>query len=240
MPASPDRLPLTLKRIEEFLAILTLDYFGGDDEVGRRVIDDLHFLHRELAAGRKTLPFPGNERRPLNIAYGIEGYFSEPFSELHDRAVDLLRLFKAVAWPLLPWQADPLHHTEQGETELRSLYEDLRRSLSDRRIDELMTPLHPALSAVSLALGRDIDNEYMEEKEFIGGLMVKPDYESEAPPPDQLRILPMFDGCRVRLLHREEQRHALAVSPYNEVTQYYPIQCQFGRVDGHWGVVGYG
>lgn len=237
---TPDRLVLTLRRIEEFLAILRLEDFGADAEGGKRVIDDLRFLHGELKAGRKTLPLPLHERRPLDVAFGQDGHFSAPFSELHDRAVDLLALFQAVTWPLLSWECEPLGGLIPKEAELWLLYRDLRAALLDRRLDNLMAPLQRGLEALSLGFGRDADSEFVEEKEFIRGLMAHPDYRAVSPLPGSAVIRPMFDGCRVRLLHPGEERHALAVWPWGALKMNYPIQCQFGLVDGRWMVVGYG
>lgn len=237
--STPDRLSLTLQRIEGFLALLRIEDFGPDAEGGKRVIDDLHFLHRELKAGSKTLPLPRRERRPLDIAYGYDGHFGGLFSELHDRAIDLLDLFKASQWPLPPWQAAPAGDPIEDEIELRTLYAKLRITLTERRIDDLMMILAPALKGNSLAMGRNEDFEVIGERRYIEKLMARPDYRSEAPSAEIPVIRPMFDGTRVRLLDPEGKRHALGISPYTASTPIYAIQCQFGRLDGRWAVVGY-
>lgn len=235
----PDRLALTLQRIEAFLAVLRLEDFGSDSEGGRRVIDDLRFLAGALRAGRKTLPFPKGERRPLNVAYGHDGHFQEPFTELHDRAVDLLDLFKAQVWPLLPWQAEPLGGGVPDEPGLRRLYARLRDALIGRRSEDVLKILEPGLRAASIATGWAEDFLPSGERSRLLEVMAKGDYRVEAPPPEAIILRPMFDGCRLRLLRPDRSGHALAVSPFSESLPALPLQCQFGRIDGQWRVVGY-
>lgn len=236
---TPDRLALTLQRIEDFLSVLRLEDFGLDVEGGQRVLDDLHFLHRELKAGRKTLPLPSAERRPLNIAYGYDGHFNESLTELHDRVIDLLYLFDANRWPLLPWQAEPLNGTIPDPPELHALYGILRHALSEKRLDDAIGLLTPVLHDITNALGRDHDFDVRTEKNNIGLLMRDPDFRVDAPPPGEALIEPMFDGCRVRLVHPTERRHALGLFPYTSIRTVYALPLHFGRIEGRWAIVGY-